>query len=437
VRWRDTWPKGVLCGLGLALLYAVSHGPAAPLTLAACTLFSHGLGSRLRRSPRTGLHTAVQRGAVPLAFALLVLLNLTGLVGTLTGAQSTLAAGASLALIALPFYLLSMAAFLSEMAGQRQTLPTLLDYAVYVGLPFKLLAGPLEPPRLLKQIERWRFSLRRSRLRVAWPWLALGLFMKYVVANRLDPAPHLQLTDPLASLVTAAVFELKFYFDFAGYSFMAYGGALALGLHINRNFDQPFLAPNVVLFWRRWHMSLGRFLARYLLEPNLSLWRGRQAKLVFASSIFLASAMWHGGTVNYLLWGLFHGTVYFVYGQWVRRWNVPAGLGTLAMLMFFVGGRMLAVEANGTRLLERLAALANPWAWRASPPGGWDAFFTSQDLRGIAVAAAFLAAEVLDRRLYPHRRGYHLLRRPAVACLLCLLFVLFGIDSGTLLYARV
>ena len=103
------------------------------------------------------------------------------------------------------------------------------------------------------------------RVTAAWPWLALGTVMKFVIGNRLTPAVTLGDTHPTVALLTAAIFELKFYFDFAGYSFIGYGGALLFGFRISRNFTHPFLASNVVLFWRRWHMSLGRFLARYLL----------------------------------------------------------------------------------------------------------------------------------------------------------------------------
>lgn len=143
--------------------------------------------------------------------------------------------------------------------------PGALDFFTYVALPFKLLAGPLEPPSFIRQLQQWqpRFSL--VRVTAAWPWLALGTVMKFVIGNRLTPAVTLGDTHPTVALLTAAIFELKFCFDFAGYSFIGYGGALLFGFRISRNFTHPFLASNVVLFWRRWHMSLGRFLARYLL----------------------------------------------------------------------------------------------------------------------------------------------------------------------------
>src|SRR5205085_11784991 len=138
------------------------------------------------------------------------------------------------------------------------------------------------------------------------------------------------------------------------------------GLRITRNFNSPFFAGNVVLFWRRWHVSMGRYLTRYLLEPNVMWFKGKLARMVFTSSIFLASAMWHGGTGNYLLWGLFHGAVYFSYTRWMKKKHVPAVLGIAAMVSFFVLGRFLAIDADFDRLLLKLCNLITPGAWMDS-----------------------------------------------------------------------
>jgi alginate O-acetyltransferase complex protein AlgI len=436
--WRADLVKALLCLAGVMLLRSTSRGFDAVIVMAMVSALAYGLGARLCARPAGALHRWVGRLAVPSAFALLVLFNVLGFVGTLTGSGSSVEAGAS-AWIAMPFYLLSAAAFLVDMANRRASLPRVLDFLTYMFLPFKLLAGPLETPRLLEQIGRYVPRFRLTRLLAAWPWLALGGFMKYVIANRLDPARHLVLTDPVSSFATAAIFELKFYFDFAGYSFLAYGGALAVGLRISHNFNHPFLAPNVVLFWRSWHMSLGRFLTRYVLEPNLSLWKGRTRKLLFASAIFLVSAMWHGGTINYLLWGLFHGVVYFGYGHWMKRRSVNSGIGLLAMLLFFVFGRLLAIDADGGRLLLRLARFFDPTAY-ALPVGGTDAmtpFLSPSEAQALILASAFIALEIVSSRMYPSRNGYHLMRRPLVALAFTLLFLVFGRDAGTLLYARI
>jgi D-alanyl-lipoteichoic acid acyltransferase DltB (MBOAT superfamily) len=185
-------------------------------------------------------------------------------------------------------------------------------------------------------------------------------------------------------------------------------------------------------------MSLGRFLTRYVLEPNLSTFRGRTPKLAFASSIFLVSAMWHGGTVNYLLWGVFHGLCYFGFGRFLKRKDVPHWLGVVSMLLFFVFGRMLAIDADGGRLLSRLTHFLNPLAYIAStdPEFSVSRFFSPPESRALILAAVFLVLEVQSAKHRRTRRDYHLMRRPIMALILSILFIIFSQNSRSLLYAR-
>jgi hypothetical protein len=148
--------------------------------------------------------------------------------------------------------------------------------------------------------------------------------------------------------------------------------------------------------------------------------------------------MWHGGTLNYLFWGLFHGGCYFAYGKWMKHRTVPRWAGILAMLLFFVVGRMFAIDANSARLLTRLGGFFDPAAYA----GGLERlpsmpFLSFPEFSVMVLAALFLAGEVWSSRRYSHRQGYHLLRRPIAALIFSILFVLFGANTGTLLYARI
>ncbi len=435
---RTTLAKAALCVGGAWLLFAVSKTILSIVVLCAVTICSYVLALWVAGDRAIRIRKVMDRGAVPFALISVVLLNVFGLIGTLTGSSPTIATSSPL-LIAAPFYFLSAAAFLSDIAGRRLAMPGFLDYFTYVALPFKLLAGPLEPSGLIGRIKRLSVRLSWWRLSAAWPWLALGAFMKFVVANRLNPAANLDLIDPVSTFLTAAIFELKFYFDFAGYSFIGYGAALICGLRISRNFSHPFLASNPVVFWRRWHMSLGRFLTRYILEPNVVSLRGRTAKMVYASGIFLVSAMWHGGTGNYLLWGAFHGACYFLYIGWIKRWAVPKMVGITAMLLFFVCGRMLAIDADLPRLVQKLGGFIDLTALLEGfrHMSSYLTFLDGPELRALAVAAVFLSLEILSVSKYSSRRPYHLFRRPVSALVLLTTFVIFGDNNGALLYARI
>lgn len=430
--------KILLCTVGFWLIGYISGTMYAPFVLACCSLVSYGIASVLQWKTQSNFSVTIGRAVVPLALLTVVFLNMTGLIGTLTGSTDS-SQQSYMLLLAAPFYLLSMAAFVSDIALNKLQMPRFLDYLTYVTLPFKLLAGPLDLPRLIIKIQHLNPRFNWWRFSAAWPWIALGAFMKYVIANRLSPAEHISLMTPVAALTTAAVFELKFYFDFAGYSFIGYGMALIFGLRISQNFAHPFFAPNVVTFWRRWHMSLGRYLSRYILEPNLALFSSRQTKIIFASGIFLVSALWHGGTGNYILWGIFHGVCYYLYVQYLKRKTFPYIIGVIAMVCFFVLGRFLAIDSEYVRLLRKIYLLiSNFWIYNSDVKSEATAYIlNTAEIKAIFAATAFLMLEYLSIRMYSVHRAYHLFRKPLAALCLLIIFLLFGINSGDLLYARI
>ena len=218
---------------------------------------------------------------------------------------------------------------------------------------------------------------------------------------------------------------------------MGYGMALICGLRINQNFAHPFFAPNVVIFWRRWHISLGRFLSRYILEPNLGLFATRKTKIIFASSIFLISALWHGGTYNYILWGAFHASCYFIYVQKIKWKKIPRIFGIMTMICFFIMGRFLAIDRDAPRLLEKLHSLLFSLFIKMSEKSAGSYISSPEEIKALLVASAFLLLEGVNIRLYGVHKAYHLLRKPLSALIFLITFLFFGMNSGNLLYARI
>jgi alginate O-acetyltransferase complex protein AlgI len=420
---------------GLFLIYYVSENINTVTILCICTIFSY-VATFYINFNESIFRTYIGKWIVPITFLVLVILNISGLIGTLTGSSNNQAN--SNLLLGAPFYFLSAAAFISDICLKKQSLPSLIDYFVYLCLPFKLLAGPLETPKLFNQIKIWSPRFTWWKFGIAWPWIVLGTFMKFVIANRLAPALNLEFTSPLTTLLTAAIFELKFYFDFAGYSFMGYGFAILFGFNINQNFKHPFFASNIVLFWHRWHISLGEFLRRYILDPNLKLFPSKHHKMIFASSIFLVSALWHGGTLNYALWGLFHGCVYFTYITFFKRKKNPKLIGYLSMGGFFIFGRFLAIDSTFLRLLIKIKIL---FIW---PFFFKDIFqsplieyvFLNSEIKGLIGAIIFLILEAMSLKFYSLNKPYHLFRKPLFSMGLLLTIMFFGTNSKVLLYAR-
>jgi D-alanyl-lipoteichoic acid acyltransferase DltB (MBOAT superfamily) len=426
--------KILLLVAGYILLAAVS-GSFYPLAVLALISVVSYLAVRLLGRAHPQPRAVFVKWTVPGAFLALIVLNLSGLIGTLTGVVDEDSRIESVFFIAFPFYLLSAAAVVADASRHRGL--SLIDHCLFIALPFKLLAGPLERSEFVNAFDSLGGYVGGAKRAVAYSWLVLGLFMKFVVADRLNPSYMLEYTDPLTSFLCAFIFELKFYFDFAGYSFIAYGLALFFGIRLTLNFNHPFTARNVVLFWQQWHISLGAFLRRYIMTPHLGSFKGKTVRLVFVSSIFLVSAMWHGGTLNYLLWGLFHAVVYFLFSKWIRHADLPAWLGWFAMFLFFVFGRMLAIDSDADRLVVRLIGFLNPENYvHAAHLADFTRNLSLLNMKGLLVGLAFVAFEFVQVRK-SGRVAYHGFRRPVPVTILGIGFVFFGTSVGDLLYARI
>ena len=188
-----------------------------------------------------------------------------------------------------------------------------INFLAYVSFFPQLVAGPIERAgHLLPQFEGAR-SITRPMLEEGL-WLILwGMFKKVVLADNFAPLADLvyqghTFSGPTVALGTLA-FGFQIYCDFSGYSDIARGTARVLGFDIMVNFNLPYAATNVRDFWRRWHISLSRWILDYIFIPLQVQWQrwrflGTAAALVVT---FLASGLWHGAAWNFVLWGLWHG----------------------------------------------------------------------------------------------------------------------------------
>jgi D-alanyl-lipoteichoic acid acyltransferase DltB (MBOAT superfamily) len=384
-------------------------------------------------------HFQYKKYLVLVSISLLIILNWARLIPTLVGSvDEETVNDYSLLFIGFPFYILSATAFVSEYSGNKiNKPPAFIDCALFLSLPFKLLSGPLDSPSIIKQFKNIGIIPSTSRLIIGFTWITLGLFMKFVIGNRLQPQNLVDSVDPIISIICALIFELKFYFDFAGYSFIAYGMAKWCNLNIICNFNHPFTASNIVHFWRCWHISLGQFLKKNILLNFINDFKTRTSKAYLVSFIFIVSAMWHGGTFNYLLWGVFHGVIYFIYIQYIKHTRVPKILAILGMLCVFIFGRMLAIDPNIERLILKIGNIFNITYYF----NGVDWRFIQESLFYLNYKALYLATIFITLEFYQVKKQgknfYHLFRRPLPTLLMFLIFLFFGINSRELLYARI
>ena len=186
------------------------------------------------------------------------------------------------------------------------------DYTLFVSFFPQVVSGPIsEADELLPQIKLLpKFDYEKARS--GMQWLLWGLFLKVVLADRVGLYVDLIFNNyehysGWNTVLAAVFYSFQIYGDFAGYSFMAVGVAKLLGFDLINNFDRPYFAQSVTNFWRRWHISLTRWLTKQVYIP-LGGSRCSKMRQYFNIMItFLVSGIWHGANWTFVVWGVLHG----------------------------------------------------------------------------------------------------------------------------------
>jgi alginate O-acetyltransferase complex protein AlgI len=187
-----------------------------------------------------------------------------------------------------------------------------------------LVAGPIvRPGELIPQLQERRDERHVDVAGAAWLILG-GLFKKVVISSYLaseivDPV----FGDPFTRSAPDALFAIVgyaivIYADFSGYTDIAIGVAKLLGFRFPRNFDRPYTARSIQEFWRRWHMTLSRWLRDYLYIPLGGNRRGERRTLINVIATMVLGGLWHGAAWTFVFWGAFHGGL-LAANQWRRR----------------------------------------------------------------------------------------------------------------------
>jgi D-alanyl-lipoteichoic acid acyltransferase DltB (MBOAT superfamily) len=201
------------------------------------------------------------------------------------------------------------------------------DYLLFVTFFPHLIAGPLvHHKEMLPQFTQRRDKVLRYRdFSIGFTILVLGLFKKVVLADYLarTASPLFDLagagTRPLSmgeAWAAMLAYTLQLYFDFSGYSDMAIGSARLFGIRFPLNFHSPYKADSVIEFWRRWHITLSRFLRDYLYIPLGGNRKGKGRRYANLMTTMVLGGLWHGAGWTFLLWGTLHGLYLCVNHAW-------------------------------------------------------------------------------------------------------------------------
>jgi D-alanyl-lipoteichoic acid acyltransferase DltB (MBOAT superfamily) len=231
--------------------------------------------------------------------------------------------------LALSFTTFVQIAFLADVWRRRGSVSFPI-YATFVAFFPHLIAGP---------IVRWEElgpQLRdRARYRVDWNNIALGLSIfclglakKVLIADSLSPhvgpvfdaAARGEALTAAAAWGAAYAYTAQLYFDFSGYSDMAVGLGLLFNLRLPINFAAPLRASSIIDLWRRWHISLSRFLRDFVYVPLGGAVGGPARRTVNLFLTMLLGGLWHGANWTFVLWGAFHGVLLAINHAW-RQWR--------------------------------------------------------------------------------------------------------------------
>jgi alginate O-acetyltransferase complex protein AlgI len=216
-----------------------------------------------------------------------------------------------------------------------------LDYVTFVTFFPELIAGPIVRASVfLPQMNR-DIGLTGDRLRAGASLFLLGLFKKLVIADRMatiaDPVfANPDRFDTVTTWLGVLAYAIQIYTDFSGYSDMAIGTAKLIGYDLPENFDMPYAAPNITVFWRRWHITLSTWLRDYLYIPLGGNRKGPMLTYVNLAATMLLGGLWHGASWNFVVWGGLHGVALSLHRLLTRggRTLCPAWAGIPATFLF-------------------------------------------------------------------------------------------------------
>jgi len=226
--------------------------------------------------------------------------------------------------IGLSFFIFQKIAFLVDAYNGKVERLNLLDYSLFVAFFPQLIAGPIiHHSEVMPQFRRTG-PVSAECFALGITIFTIGLAKKVLFADTaaLYASPQFVAVaagarlDLLAAWSAAFAYTAQLYFDFSGYSDMAIGSALLFGIRLPVNFNSPYKSANIIEFWRRWHITLSRFLRDYLYIPLGGNRKGRTRRYLNLLITMLLGGLWHGAGWTFAIWGALHGFYLAINRAW-------------------------------------------------------------------------------------------------------------------------
>lgn len=277
--------------------------------------------------------------------------------------------------LAISFFTFQQIAYLVDIHRHQEagkSIPHPIDYAAFVSFFPHLIAGPItRSNELLKPIEERAYRISAQTIEAGLLVFAVGFIKKVFfadplaqIANPIFAAAEQGTLDGLSALLGIVAFTLQIYFDFSGYSEMAVGLGLMVGISLPWNFATPYGSASVVDFWRRWHITLSTILRDYLYISLGGNRKGEFRKHANLMITMVLGGLWHGANWTFVAWGALHGA-FLILAHFYRSFHLPRlpvwlaiVITNLAVAFAWIFFRAVSFE-GATNMITSI--LFNPW----------------------------------------------------------------------------
>jgi alginate O-acetyltransferase complex protein AlgI len=252
-----------------------------------------------------------------------------------------------------------------EVKAQR----SFMKFLLFVSLFHQLVAGPIvRYSHIANEIDNRK--IRINDISAGISRFCIGLFKKICIANVAGEMVVTYMGGDLSTLAFSeawfgiVMFTIQIYFDFSGYSDMAIGMGRMVGFHYHENFNYPYTSKSASDFWRRWHISLGTFFRDYIYIP---LGGNKKRFYLNVFVVWMLTGLWHGASWNFILWGLFWGTLILLERLFLQKVfnKLPAIVSHIYLLLAAMIGWVLFYFVDMSSVLHYLSILfgqsGNKW----------------------------------------------------------------------------
>lgn len=300
--------------------------------------------------------------------------------------------------LGISFFTFTQIAFLVDVYRGIAREYNFIHYVLFVTYFPHLIAGPvLHHKQMMPQFGHTKtYRINLENINVGLTIFIIGLAKKVLLADQFalyanpvfDAAAHGGEPRLIEAWIGSLAYTFQLYFDFSGYSDMAIGLSLMFNVKLPLNFNSPYKAPNIIEFWRRWHMTLSAFLRDYLYVPLGGSHRGVPRRYANLMITMLLGGLWHGAGWTFVLWGGLHGVYLVINHVWRRlmgtdstasNWRAILSIGFtfIAVVIAWVPFRSTDLDAalrmwagmfgiNGVSLPSSLESRVHPWISHSS-----------------------------------------------------------------------